>query len=252
MAESGGVIEKLYGFLESMGLYDEQNPSPNPFALWKFVDTLSHSGEFLSGFGYTLCVSFLALLIALVFGTIGGVMATSKSKILQTYTRIYVEIFQNTPLVIQIFFLYFALPPLGIYLDVFSVGVLGVGAYHGAYVSEVVRSGILSVPKGQFEASSSQGFTYVQQMRYIILPQTIKIILPPLTNQMVNLIKNTSVLLIVAGGEMMYVADSYAGDTSNYAPAYLFTALLYFSVCYPLAYFVKFYEDKLKSMQLKH
>lgn len=247
----GGWIESLYKFLESVGLYDEADPSANPFALWKFVDTLAHGDEFLSGFGYTLSVSFLALLIALVFGTIGGVMATSRFSILRAYTRVYVEIFQNTPLVIQIFFLYFALPPLGIHLDVFSVGVLGVGAYHGAYVSEVVRSGILAVPRGQFEASSSQGFTYTQQMRYIILPQTIKIILPPLTNQIVNLIKNTSVLLIVSGGEIMYVADGYAGDTGNYAPAYLFTALLYFVVCYPLAYFAKSYEDRLKNAHLK-
>ena len=118
-------------------------------------------------------------------------------------------------------------------------------------MSEVVRSGILAVPKGQFEASASQGFTYTQQMRYIILPQTIKIILPPITNQVVNLIKNTSVLLIIAGGEIMYVADSYAGDTSNYAPAYLFAAFLYFIVCYPLAYFAKFYEDRLKTAHLK-
>ncbi|MDE5591652.1 MAG: amino acid ABC transporter permease [Helicobacter sp.] len=247
--ESVGWIENLRVFLERLGLYDEESSSP--LAIWKFVDTLAQSGEFLSGFGYTLSVSILALLIALIIGTISGVMATSKIKILRICTRIYVEIFQNTPLVIQIFFLYFALPPLGIYLDVFSVGVLGVGVYHGAYMSEVVRSGILAVPKGQFEASASQGFTYIQQMRYIILPQTIKIILPPITNQMVNLIKNTSVLLIVAGGEIMYVADSYAGDTGNYAPAYLFTAFLYFIVCYPLAYFAKAYEDRLKNTHLK-
>lgn len=247
--ESVGWIENLRVFLERLGLYDEESSSP--LAIWKFVDTLTQSEEFLSGFGYTLSVSVLSLLIALILGTISGVMATSKIKIFRICTRIYVEIFQNTPLVIQIFFLYFALPSLGIYLDVFNVGVLGVGVYHGAYMSEVVRSGILAVPKGQFEASASQGFTYIQQMRYIILPQTIKIILPPITNQIVNLIKNTSVLLIVAGGEIMYVADSYAGDTGNYAPAYLFTAFLYFIVCYPLAYFAKAYEDRLKNTHLK-
>lgn len=242
-------IDKLRVFLENIGLYDEE--SSNPFAIRKFLDTFAQADDFLMGFAHTLSISLLALSIALIFGTIGGVMATSRIKILQVYTRVYVEVFQNTPLVIQIFFLYFALPPLGIYLDVFTVGVLGVGAYHGAYVSEVVRSGIISVPKGQFEASSSQGFTYTQQMRYIILPQTIKVILPPLTNQMVNLIKNTSVLLIVAGGELMYTADSYAGDTGNYAPTYLFTAFLYFIVCCPLAYFAKFYEDKLKNAHLR-
>ncbi|MCW1332152.1 amino acid ABC transporter permease [Campylobacter jejuni] len=248
MNESVGFVDKLRQLLSSWGLYDES--STNPFAIWKFVDALDNGDAFISGFIYTLEVSILALLIAIVFGTIGGVMATSKIKILRAYTRVYVELFQNIPLVIQIFFLYFALPGLGIHLDIFTIGVLGIGAYHGAYVSEVVRSGILSVPRGQFEASSSQGFTYIQQMRYIIVPQTIKIILPPMTNQMVNLIKNTSVLLIIGGAELMHSADSYAANYGNYAPAYIFAAILYFIICYPLAYFAKVYEDKLKKAHL--
>ncbi|HFU2807042.1 amino acid ABC transporter permease [Campylobacter coli] len=248
MNESVGFVDKLRQLLSSWGLYDES--STNPFAIWKFVDALDNGDAFISGFIYTLEVSILALLIAIIFGTIGGVMATSKIKILRAYTRVYVELFQNIPLVIQIFFLYFALPGLGIHLDIFTIGVLGIGAYHGAYVSEVVRSGILSVPRGQFEASSSQGFTYIQQMRYIIVPQTIKIILPPMTNQMVNLIKNTSVLLIIGGAELMHSADSYAADYGNYAPAYIFAAILYFIICYPLAYFAKVYEDKLKKAHL--
>ncbi len=248
MNESVGFVDKLRQLLSSWGLYDES--STNPFAIWKFVDALDNGDAFISGFIYTLEVSILALLIAIVFGTIGGVMATSKIKILRAYTRVYVELFQNIPLVIQIFFLYFALPGLGIHLDIFTIGVLGIGAYHGAYVSEVVRSGILSVPRGQFEASSSQGFTYIQQMQYIIVPQTIKIILPPMTNQMVNLIKNTSVLLIIGGAELMHSADSYAADYGNYAPAYIFAAILYFIICYPLAYFAKVYEDKLKKAHL--
>ncbi|EAK4659196.1 TPA: amino acid ABC transporter permease [Campylobacter coli] len=248
MNESVGFVDKLRQLLSSWGLYDES--STNPFAIWKFLDALDNGDAFISGFIYTLEVSILALLIAIVFGTIGGVMATSKIKILRAYTRVYVELFQNIPLVIQIFFLYFALPGLGIHLDIFTIGVLGIGAYHGAYVSEVVRSGILSVPRGQFEASASQGFIYVQQMRYIIVPQTIKIILPPMTNQMVNLIKNTSVLLIIGGAELMHSADSYAADYGNYAPAYIFAAILYFIICYPLAYFAKVYEDKLKKAHL--
>ena len=225
MNESVGFVDKLRQLLSSWGLYDES--STNPFAIWKFLDALDNGDAFISGFIYTVEVSILALLIAIVFGTIGGVMATSKIKILRAYTRVYVELFQNIPLVIQIFFLYFALPGLGIHLDIFTIGVLGIGAYHGAYVIEVVRSGILSVLRGQFEASASQGFTYVQQLRYIIVPQTIKIILPPMTNQMVNLIKNTSVLLIIGGAELMHSAYSFDDDFGNYAPAYIFAAILY-------------------------
>ncbi|MBX1799294.1 amino acid ABC transporter permease [Campylobacter jejuni] len=248
MNESVGFVEHLRQILTSWGLYDENSISP--FAVWKFLDALDNKDAFINGFIYTLEISILALFIATIFGTIGGVMATSRFKIIRAYTRIYVELFQNVPLVIQIFFLFYALPVLGIRLDIFTIGVLGVGAYHGAYVSEVVRSGILAVPRGQFEASASQGFTYIQQMRYIIVPQTIRIILPPMTNQMVNLIKNTSVLLIVGGAELMHSADSYAADYGNYAPAYIFAAVLYFIICYPLAYFAKAYENKLKKAHL--
>lgn len=138
MNESVGFVEHLRQILTSWGLYDENSISP--FAVWKFLDALDNKDAFINGFIYTLEVSILALLIATIFGTIGGVMATSRFKIIRAYTRIYVELFQNVPLVIQIFFLFYALPVLGIRLDIFTIGVLGVGAYHGAYVSEVVRS----------------------------------------------------------------------------------------------------------------
>ena len=103
MNESVGFVAWLREFFNSLGLYDEESVSP--FALWKFLDTLEQSQTFIDGFVYTLQISILALFIAVVFGTIGGVMATSKIVALRAYTRIYVEIFQNTPLVIQIFFL---------------------------------------------------------------------------------------------------------------------------------------------------
>lgn len=142
--------------------------------------------------------------------------------------------FQNIPLVIQIFFMYNGLAMAGLVLSEFTIGVVGVGMYHGAYIAEVVRAGILAVPKGQEEAAYSEGFNYIQTMRYVILPQMVKIILPPLTNQAVNLIKNTSVLAIIAGADLMYVADSYASYSLNYGPAYAVAGLLYFLLCQSL------------------
>lgn len=101
MNESVGFVEHLRQILTSWGLYDENSISP--FAVWKFLDALDNKDAFINGFIYTLEVSILALLIATIFGTIGGVMATSRFKIIRAYTRIYVELFQNVPLVIQIF-----------------------------------------------------------------------------------------------------------------------------------------------------
>jgi putative glutamine transport system permease protein len=193
-------------------------------------------------------VAASALLLALVLGVIFGLFSSSSIKILRYIARIYVEFFQNTPLVIQIFFLYNALPYAGIVMDVFSIGLIGVGFYHGAYVAEVVRGGIASIPRGQREAARSQGFSYIQSMRWIILPQTVTIILPPLANQAVNLIKNTSVLALIAGGDLMYRADSWAANgTLSYGPAYLVTGFLYFLLCFPLVTWARRHEIRIKS-----
>jgi putative glutamine transport system permease protein len=173
-------------------------------------------------------------------------MSTAKGRLPRAVARIYVEMFQNIPLVIQIFFMYNGLAMAGLVLSECTIGVVGVGMYHGAYIAEVVRAGILAVPKGQEEAAYSEGFNYIQTMRYVILPQMVKIILPPLTNQAVNLIKNTSVLAIIAGADLMYVADSYASYSLNYGPAYAVAGLLYFLLCFPLATFARKYEQKLK------
>lgn len=221
--------------------------SNGPFALWRWQKLFGDWDKFADGFLTTLEVAVLALALSLVIGVILGLFSTSESKVLRAISRAYVEFFQNTPLVIQVFFMYNGLPYAGIVLGKFTIGVLGVGLYHGAYIAEVVRAGILSVHKGQFEAALSQGFTRLQAMVWIILPQTIRVILPPLANQAVNLVKNTSVLSIIAGGDLMYRSNAWATNgTLSYGPAYLITGLLYFILCFPLATWARRYEEKLK------
>jgi putative glutamine transport system permease protein len=222
-----------------------------PFALWRWGRLFKASPEFLAGFGITVLVSVLALFLALVLGIVFGLFSTSGKKLLKAAARIYVEVFQNTPLVVQVFFVYNALPYIGIRLDVFLIGMLCVGIYHGAYVAEVVRAGVTSIPKGQIEAARSQGFSYIQAMRYIILPQTMTIVLPPLANQAVNLIKNTSTLALIAGGDLMYRADSWASNgTLSYGPAYIITGLLYFILCFPLVSWARQHEVRIKNRDL--
>lgn len=216
------------------------------FAWFKWQALFRDWPVFAEGFLFTILLSALALCLALTLGILFGMMGTAHSKTLRTINRVYVECIQNTPLVIQIFFLFHGLPHLGVVLPVFSVGVLGVGIYHGAYIAEVVRAGIEAVPKGQHEAAYSQGFSYWSAMRHIILPQAKHMALPPLTNQAVSLIKNTSVLAMVAGGELMYHADSWSSNNLYYGPAYIVTGLLYISLCYPLASYARRLERKLE------
>ncbi|SEP45138.1 amino acid ABC transporter permease [Propionispora vibrioides] len=217
-----------------------------PFAWFKWVAVFQEWPVFAEGFVTTLVLSALALSLAIILGIVLGVMGTSHYKSMRTINRAYVEFIQNTPLVIQIFFLYHGLPHVGIMLPVFSVGVLGVGIYHGAYIAEVVRAGIQSIPRGQHEAAYSQGFSYWSAMRHIVLPQAKRMALPPLTNQAVSLIKNTSVMAMVAGGDLMYHADSWASTNLYYGPAYVVTGILYWIICYPLARYAREMERKLE------
>lgn len=216
----------------------------SPFSLFKWEAVFTDWKIFGEGLLVTVKVGILALILALIIGVVVGVLSTSKLKVFKVIGRVYVELIQNTPLVIQIFILFNALPYIGIVLDVFSIGVLALGVYHGAYVAEVVRAGIGSVSKGQMEAALSQGFTFTGCMRYIILPQALKIVLPPLTNQGVALLKNTSVLAMIAGGDLMYRSDSWSSSNLYYGPAYITTGVLYFMLCFPLATFAKKLEEK--------
>jgi putative glutamine transport system permease protein len=219
---------------------------PGPFAGFKWLAVFRDWSVFAEGFVMTIALSVLALALALLLGVLFGVLGTAQWKPFRWLNRVYVEFIQNTPLVIQVFFLYHGLPHLGIMLPVFSVGMLGVGIYHGAYIAEVVRAGIQAIPRGQHEAAYSQGFSYWESMRYIILPQAKRMAYPPLTNQAVSLIKNTSVMAMVAGGDLMYHADSWASSNLYYGPAYVVTGLLYIAICFPLATYARRLERKLE------
>lgn len=217
-----------------------------PFAWFKWQALFSDWRIFVEGFVNTLLASVLGLVIALLLGILFGVLGSTQHKPFRVVNRIYVEFIQNTPLVIQVFFLYNGLPHLGIMMPVLSVGVFGVGIYHGAYIAEVVRAGIQAIHRGQMEAALSQGFSYWGAMRYVILPQAARVVLPPLTNQAVSLIKNTSVLAMIAGGDLMYRADSWSAENIYYGPAYVTVGLLYLLLCFPLAQLARYLERKME------
>lgn len=207
---------------------------------------------YIPGFLMTFRTALVGLAIALVLGVIFGSFSTAKWSIPKILSRIYVEAIQNTPLALQIVFYYSVLPMLfssnGFRIPKFILGVLGVGVYHGAYIAEVIRTGIEAIPKGQSEAAQSQGFSYIQTFVWIILPQTMKIILPPLANQALNLVKNTSILAMVAGMDLMYFTDSWGVKSNYFAQAYFTSAVFYFIICFPLARLARYLE--IRSLRL--
>ena len=220
-----------------------------PFAIPRWAALFAHIDVLWQGALVTLLVASLGLALALALGTAIGVMSTSHWRFPRALARVYVEFFQNTPLLIQVFMLYNAIPLVfpGLFIPVIAIGIFGVGMYHGAYIGEVVRAGIQSIGRGQLEAALSQGFTYVGAMRHIIIPQAMRVVLPPLTNQAVNLIKNTSVIAIIAGGDLMYAGDSFAGRYGYYGPTYVVVGLGYFLMCFPLAVLTRRLEDRTRA-----
>ncbi|MBL1230554.1 amino acid ABC transporter permease [Enterococcus sp. BWB1-3] len=220
-----------------------------PFALQRWQAVIRDWRLFADAFLYTIMISLGALALALILGVLFGSFSTTKNILLKIISRVYVEFFQNTPLLIQFVVVYYGLPLFGYQFLTFSAtttAILCVGLYHGAYISEVVRSGIGAVPKGQFEAAYSQGFTSAQTMRYVILPQAWKIMLPPLTNQVVNLIKNTATVAIISGMDIMFTANSWSSINLNYIPAFTVAGLLYFILCFPLATLARRLEENNK------
>ncbi|MBO5292816.1 MAG: amino acid ABC transporter permease [Lachnospiraceae bacterium] len=217
---------------------------------WEKVWTFR--GTFLLGLGNTIQVALLGLLLAFILGIIFGLMATGENKVLKVISRVYVELIQNTPLLLQLCFLYYAFAFSSHSLGILVSGMISLGVYHGAYIAEVVRAGIEAVPKGQFEAARSQGFSYVQRMFYIILPQSIKIILPPLVNQVVNMIKNTSCLYLIGGSDLISLTYSFVtGENTGgaYAPAYILSGVLFFCICFPLSTLASVWENSLKKRE---
>ena len=211
--------------------------------VWQYRATV------LNGLLNTLESAVVGLVIAMIIGFAIGLMATSGKRWMQVVARVYVEFFQNTPLILQVCFLYYALAYSGVRITVVVIGFVSLGLYHGAYVGEVVRAGIQSIPAGQFDAARSQGFGYAETMRAIILPQTVKIILPPMVNQVVALIKNTSCLYIIGGADLIATTYNFVTGESTggaYGPAYLVGGLLFFLVCYPLSMMAGRWERRLK------
>ncbi|MEA4998353.1 MAG: amino acid ABC transporter permease [Candidatus Limiplasma sp.] len=215
-----------------------------PFSAQNWLTWFKDWTFFAEGFWRTLYISLFALVFTLVIGLIVGMLLCGHNRVVISLCKGYMSFFQNTPLVIQIFIYYNVLPKIGILLGVEAIGVLGLALYTGAYAADIVHSAIKAVPTGQMEAASSQGFNYLQSMYHVILPQAIKIGLPPMTNQAVNLIKNSSVLAVIAGGELMYRSNVWSGSNLIYGPTFVMTGVLYLVICLPISLLARWLEKR--------
>lgn len=191
--------------------------------------------------GAVLTLQITAL--SLVFGATGGLalalMRLSPLKLLRPPVVFYVEVVRGTPLLMQIYMIYFVLPSIGIRLEPFLAGVLALSLNAAAYSSEIFRAGIESLDAGQMEAARSLGMDHRRTMRWVILPQTIRRVLPPLTNEAVALLKDSSLVSVVALAELMRVGKEIATDGGSPTTIYLSVAAIYLAMTLPLTWLVR-------------
>ncbi|WP_240397344.1 amino acid ABC transporter permease [Lactobacillus crispatus] len=213
--------------------------------MWQIIT--NNWGSFLTGFWNTILSSIIALVFSLILGVIFALLEVAPSKFGQVIAKIYIAIFRNIPLLVIVMIFYLIVPRYIVKLSGFQAGTIGLTLYTSAFIAETVRAGINSIGTGQMEGARSNGMTYVQAMRYVILPQAMKIVIPPLGNQFVNLVKNSSVLAFVAGFDLMYQAQLIAFSTFQTIDTYIIVGLVYLILTLPRSYYMCHLEKKLVS-----
>lgn len=197
------------------------------------------------GLQTTLLLTAASALLALVVGTLFGVLRVSPNAILREIAAGYVEFFRNIPLLTVLLFIYVGLPASGITLSAFMCGVVGLGLYTAAYVTEILRIGIDAVSRGQIEAARSLGMSFTQMVRLVLLPQAFRVAIPPLGTLLIALLKNTSVARAITVPELLYQAGFIEGRTFD-PNIYLIVAVIYVVINIPLGLAVNATERRFQ------
>src|ERR1700761_2335474 len=198
----------------------------------------------LQGLVATLLLSAAAIVGGTLTGLLAAVLRSFGPWGTQRIATLYIELFRGTPVLITLMFIYFGVSYFGYAIDVFAAGVVGLSIYQGAYISEVFRSGIESVQKGQWEVSQILGLSKVQTFFSVILPQTGKIVMPPLIGQYLSLIKDTSIVSMIGMSELMHQGQAIVDRIGKPVEIYGLVALLYFIVCFPLSRWVRRHDRR--------
>jgi polar amino acid transport system permease protein len=213
--------------------------------MFSLDDMISFLPTLLQGAWLTIMVSLLSFALALVFGLMFGLMRLSRLMPVRIVAAIYIQFIRGTPLLLQLFFIYYVLPYVGITLSPFISGVIGLTMNYSAYMAEVFRSGIQAIPKGQTEAGQSMGMSRQLLMRRIILPQAIRIIVPPLGNFFVSIFKDSALVSVITMRDLMFSGELLASATFKHFEIFTMVAVIYFLISYPTAKFVEWIEVKL-------
>ena len=200
---------------------------------------------FLKGLYMTVAVAGLSLVFGTIIGFFGGIMRASRNKPARIIVGAWVDLIRGTPFLVQIFVIFFILPGIGIELEAFPAAVIALTNLTASFITEIVASGILAVPKGQREAATASGLSNYLQLRFIVLPQAIRSILPPLVGQYVLLVKDSSVVSAIGVVDITRVGWLTVQRIPEGLMVFGLVGLLYFAICYPLINLSGFLERRM-------
>jgi polar amino acid transport system permease protein len=199
----------------------------------------------LKGLWVTVQISVLSLIMSTAGGFLLGIIRSRRIRAINIVLAAYVDVIRGTPFLVQIFIVFFILPEWGIQLEAFTSAVLSLTVYGTAYICEIVCAGIQAIPKGQTEAAVSSGLGWWQQMRYVIVPQALRPILPPLVGQYVLMIKDTAVVSVIGLTDVTRVGWFTVQRIPEGILVFGLVGLLYFAICYPLVWLSNQLETRL-------
>ena len=235
------VVLAVIGIWAVLKQFPELSPFGNVTGYeWDFTVLWQYRYVFGTGLLYTLFFTVVCVILGLLIGLVTGLGRLSHNPLITAPLRAYIEIFRCTPVLVQLVWFYYALPVLtGIEMSAMTAAAACLALYGGAFYSEIIRGGIISVDEGQTEAAKALGMTRLQLMRKVILPQAFKKMIPPLMNQSIMQLKNTSLLSVLAVPDLLYQGQVAAHDTYRPLEIYTFIAVTYFVVLLPITIWAK-------------
>lgn len=193
----------------------------------------------------TLYITILATAVSVVFGMVLAAMRLSRFRALKVVAIAYIDFMRGVPLLVVLFIAYFGLPALRVNLSPFTAAIAGMGFCGAAYTAEIFRSGIISVGKGQIEAAQSLGLSYVQTMRYVVLPLALRVAMPPLANEFITLLKDSSLVSVIGMEELVRRGQYVVSRTFDPFTVFILVALFYLALTYASSFLLGRLEKKL-------
>ena len=213
-----------------------------------FSFLLKYYGFFINGTTTTLLLSFFGVAFGALLGVGFALMKLSKNPLLKSFSAAYIEVVRGTPLLVQLYIVYYGLPRLvGIDFEDITLGIIAISLNSAAYVAEIIRAGILSIDKGQMEAARSLGMSHRTAMTNIIIPQAFKNILPALGNEFIVLIKESAIVSVIGIHDLMYNTDTVRGNTYKPFAPLVVAAAIYFTITFTLSKLLGLLERRLRA-----